>query len=170
MQRRIGRSRASAGSSMCAATRSSSISGGRRPRSPDLVNRTSYAFTQSLGNFLVDQGANGILVRSARCSGHQRRDLPAGAALERAGQDVPHLPLQSGPGFLQRRARAGRGVAADRAELALLTHELQPPEARELLTRHSCGAHGSGSAGPRDPGPVSLRRGWKTVLCRSRFA
>jgi RES domain len=36
---------------------------------PDLVNRKSYAFTQSFGNFLVDQGANGILVPSARCSG-----------------------------------------------------------------------------------------------------
>jgi len=36
---------------------------------PDLVNRTSYAFTQALGNFLVDQGANGVLVRSARCEG-----------------------------------------------------------------------------------------------------
>lgn len=36
---------------------------------PDLVNRTSYSFTQSLGNFLTDQGANGMLVRSARCNG-----------------------------------------------------------------------------------------------------
>lgn len=42
---------------------------GREAAFPDLVSRTSYAFTQSLGNFLVDQGANGILVRSARCEG-----------------------------------------------------------------------------------------------------
>ena len=42
---------------------------GKETAFPDLVHRTSYAFTQSLGNFLVDQGANGILVRSARCQG-----------------------------------------------------------------------------------------------------
>ena len=42
---------------------------GKETAFPDLVNRTSYAFSQSLGNFLVAQGANGILVRSARCQG-----------------------------------------------------------------------------------------------------
>ena len=42
---------------------------GKEVAFPDLVSRTSYAFTQSLGNFLVEQGANGILVRSARCEG-----------------------------------------------------------------------------------------------------
>jgi hypothetical protein len=42
---------------------------GRETAFPDLVSRRSYAFTQSLGNFLVDQSANGILVPSARCSG-----------------------------------------------------------------------------------------------------
>lgn len=42
---------------------------GREAEYPDLVNRKSYAFTHALGNFLVDQGANGVLVHSARCSG-----------------------------------------------------------------------------------------------------
>lgn len=42
---------------------------GRETTFPDLVSRKSYAFAQSLGNFLVDQRANGILVHSARCSG-----------------------------------------------------------------------------------------------------
>lgn len=42
---------------------------GKEVAFPDLVNRKSYAFTQALGGFLVDQGANGLLVRSARCAG-----------------------------------------------------------------------------------------------------
>jgi len=42
---------------------------GREAAYPDLVSRASYAFTQSLGNFLVEQGANGLLARSARCDG-----------------------------------------------------------------------------------------------------
>jgi hypothetical protein len=42
---------------------------GKEAAFPDLVNRASYAFTQSLGNFLADQSANGLLVRSARCDG-----------------------------------------------------------------------------------------------------
>jgi len=42
---------------------------GRESAYPDLVNRTSYAFTHALANFLVDQGANGVLTRSARCEG-----------------------------------------------------------------------------------------------------
>jgi hypothetical protein len=42
---------------------------GKEAAFPDLVNRTSYAFTHALGGFLVDQGANGLLVRSARCEG-----------------------------------------------------------------------------------------------------
>ena len=41
----------------------------RESEFPDLVSRTSYAFTQSLGNFLVEQGANGILVQAARYDG-----------------------------------------------------------------------------------------------------
>lgn len=36
---------------------------------PDLVSRTSYAFTQSVGAFLFDQSSNGLIVRSARCDG-----------------------------------------------------------------------------------------------------
>jgi hypothetical protein len=42
---------------------------GREGSYPGLTDRTSYAFTQSLGSFLVDQGANGVLVKSARCEG-----------------------------------------------------------------------------------------------------
>ncbi len=42
---------------------------GREAAFPDLVSRAGYAFTHALGGFLVDQGANGILVRSARCDG-----------------------------------------------------------------------------------------------------
>ena len=42
---------------------------GREEAFPDLVNRTSYAFTHALGSFLADQGANGLLARSARCDG-----------------------------------------------------------------------------------------------------
>ncbi len=42
---------------------------GKEAGFPDLVSRTSYAFTQSLGNFLVEQGANGILVQAARYDG-----------------------------------------------------------------------------------------------------
>ncbi|OGA43755.1 MAG: hypothetical protein A3G24_27680 [Betaproteobacteria bacterium RIFCSPLOWO2_12_FULL_62_13] len=42
---------------------------GRKTAFPDLVSRKSYAFTQSLGNFLVDQNANGILDQSARYNG-----------------------------------------------------------------------------------------------------
>ena len=36
---------------------------------PDLVSRTSYAFTQALGRYLHEQGQNGLLVKSARCDG-----------------------------------------------------------------------------------------------------
>jgi len=36
---------------------------------PDLISRTSYAFTQALGAFVHDQGLNGVVVRSARCDG-----------------------------------------------------------------------------------------------------
>jgi len=36
---------------------------------PDLVSRTSYAFTQALGRYLHEQGQNGLLLKSARCDG-----------------------------------------------------------------------------------------------------
>lgn len=42
---------------------------GRETAYPDLVSRSSYAYTHTLGDFLVEQGANGILVKSARCNG-----------------------------------------------------------------------------------------------------
>jgi hypothetical protein len=42
---------------------------GREVEYPDLVSRASYAFTHALGNYLFDQGTNGVLVKSARCDG-----------------------------------------------------------------------------------------------------
>ncbi|MCC7487242.1 MAG: RES family NAD+ phosphorylase [Burkholderiales bacterium] len=42
---------------------------GREDAYPDLLDRRSYAFTQPLGAWLFDQGANGILVDSARSRG-----------------------------------------------------------------------------------------------------
>jgi hypothetical protein len=36
---------------------------------PDLVSRTSYAFTHQVGRFVHEQGLNGLLYRSARCDG-----------------------------------------------------------------------------------------------------
>ncbi|HKZ73367.1 MAG TPA: RES family NAD+ phosphorylase [Steroidobacteraceae bacterium] len=36
---------------------------------PQLLSRTSYAFTQGLGRFLVERGQSGLLMRSARCAG-----------------------------------------------------------------------------------------------------
>lgn len=42
---------------------------GKEVDHPDLVSRTSYTFTHVLGNYLFDQGANGVLVKSARCAG-----------------------------------------------------------------------------------------------------
>lgn len=42
---------------------------GREATHSELVNRTSYAFTQALGGTLREQGQNGLLVKSARCEG-----------------------------------------------------------------------------------------------------
>jgi hypothetical protein len=42
---------------------------GKEKREPRLVDRASYAFTQPLGAYLQTQGANGLLVKSARCAG-----------------------------------------------------------------------------------------------------
>lgn len=42
---------------------------GREATHPDLLSRTSYAFTHALGRYLHEQGQNGLLVRSARCDG-----------------------------------------------------------------------------------------------------
>jgi len=36
---------------------------------PDLVNRTSYSFTQQIGRYVHGQGLNGLLAPSARCQG-----------------------------------------------------------------------------------------------------
>jgi len=38
-------------------------------QAPQLVSRTSYAFTQALGRYLVEQQQNGLLATSARCRG-----------------------------------------------------------------------------------------------------
>lgn len=42
---------------------------GKERAYPELVSRTTYAFTQDLGNYVYDQNVNGLLVRSARCTG-----------------------------------------------------------------------------------------------------
>ncbi len=42
---------------------------GREADRPELASRGSYAYTHGLGAYLFDQGANGVLVRSARCDG-----------------------------------------------------------------------------------------------------
>lgn len=42
---------------------------GKETGHPELVSRTSYAFTQSLGAWLFEQGQNGLLAASARCDG-----------------------------------------------------------------------------------------------------
>ena len=42
---------------------------GKEERVPQLVDRSSYRYTQSLGRYLHAQGQNGVLVQSARTSG-----------------------------------------------------------------------------------------------------
>ena len=42
---------------------------GKERAHPQLVSRTSYAFTQRLGRYVHEQDQNGLLVRSARCGG-----------------------------------------------------------------------------------------------------
>ncbi|HEY3461659.1 MAG TPA: RES domain-containing protein, partial [Casimicrobiaceae bacterium] len=42
---------------------------GREAKHLELVDRSSYAFTQALGSYLYEQDQNGLLVRSARCEG-----------------------------------------------------------------------------------------------------
>jgi hypothetical protein len=42
---------------------------GRHERHPGLVDPASYAFTHRVGDYLQAQGANGLLVESARCRG-----------------------------------------------------------------------------------------------------
>jgi hypothetical protein len=40
---------------------------GKEAAYPDLVNRTSYAFTHQVGRYAHEQGLNGLLYQSARC-------------------------------------------------------------------------------------------------------
>jgi hypothetical protein len=42
---------------------------GKEGTHPELVDRASYAFTQALGRYLVEQDQNGVVVRSARSEG-----------------------------------------------------------------------------------------------------
>jgi hypothetical protein len=42
---------------------------GKETKHRELVDRSSYAFTQALGRYLVEQDQNGLVVRSARCDG-----------------------------------------------------------------------------------------------------
>ena len=68
---------------------------GKEKGEPRLVDRSSYAFTQPFGAYLQGQGANGLLVRSARCKG-------VNAALFRPGvlsqvRDLCHLTYRMNP-------------------------------------------------------------------------
>jgi len=42
---------------------------GKQKLFPELVSRSSYAFTQKVGTYVYEQGLNGLLVASARCAG-----------------------------------------------------------------------------------------------------
>ncbi len=42
---------------------------GKESAYPDLVSRTSYAFTHQVGRYVHEQDLNGLLTRSARCGG-----------------------------------------------------------------------------------------------------
>jgi hypothetical protein len=42
---------------------------GKEAKHRELVDRSSYGFTQALGSYLYEQDQNGLLVRSARCNG-----------------------------------------------------------------------------------------------------
>lgn len=42
---------------------------GKQTAYPDLVSRTSYAFTQQIGRYVHEQDLNGLLAPSARCDG-----------------------------------------------------------------------------------------------------
>lgn len=42
---------------------------GREAAYPDLISRTSYAFTHQVGRYVHQQDLNGLLTRSARCDG-----------------------------------------------------------------------------------------------------
>lgn len=42
---------------------------GKEKTYPDLINKNTYIFTQSVGSYLHDQHQNGLLVQSARCNG-----------------------------------------------------------------------------------------------------
>jgi hypothetical protein len=42
---------------------------GKQSAFPDLVSRTSYAFTHRVGQYVHGQGLNGLLYQSARCNG-----------------------------------------------------------------------------------------------------
>jgi len=42
---------------------------GKEAAHPGLIDRANYDFTHRVGNYVHDQGLNGLLVRSARCTG-----------------------------------------------------------------------------------------------------
>lgn len=42
---------------------------GHERKHPELVDRRSYAYTQNIGRYLHEQGANGLLAPSVRCEG-----------------------------------------------------------------------------------------------------
>jgi RES domain-containing protein len=68
---------------------------GKEAGEPRLLDRQSYAFTQPLGDYLQNQGSNGLLVRSARCAGMNAAIFRA-AALSRV-RDVCYLTYIMNP-------------------------------------------------------------------------
>lgn len=68
---------------------------GKEAGEPRLVDRTRYAFTQPLGAYLQAQGTNGLLVRSARCTGVNAAIFRP-EALSRV-RDLCHLTYRMNP-------------------------------------------------------------------------
>jgi RES domain-containing protein len=72
---------------------------GKEKKEKRLVDRASYAFTQPLGQYLRDQGTNGLLVRSARdirAKGGVNAALFRAEALSRV-RDLCHLTYLMNP-------------------------------------------------------------------------
>lgn len=68
---------------------------GKEKAEPRLVDRASYAFTQTLGKYLQDQAVNGLLVQSARCQG-VNAPIFRPAVLSRV-RDLCHLTYTMNP-------------------------------------------------------------------------
>jgi hypothetical protein len=68
---------------------------GKERQEKRLVDRASYAYTQPLGSYLRKQGANGVLVKSARCDGVNGAVFRAEALS--SVRDVCHLTYAMNP-------------------------------------------------------------------------